>query len=86
VGAIGFCGCGWSEQDLMTYSWKDVPPILSHLNLGRERFEVQFDCAVVFVVPLFAVKSQKIYPEDKIMISITRCSSFLNLKGETQYF
>jgi tetratricopeptide (TPR) repeat protein len=47
---------GWNEQDLMTYSWKDVPPILSHLNLGRERFEAQFDCAVVFVVPLFVVK------------------------------
>jgi tetratricopeptide (TPR) repeat protein len=47
---------GWDEQDLMTYSWKDVPPILSHLNLGRERFEAQFDCAVVFVVPLFVVK------------------------------
>ena len=47
---------GWSEQDLMTYSWKDVPPILSHLNLGRERFESRFDCALVFVVPLFVVK------------------------------
>jgi tetratricopeptide (TPR) repeat protein len=47
---------GWDEQDLMTYSWKDVPPILSHLNLGRERFEARFDCALVFVVPLFVVK------------------------------
>ncbi len=47
---------GWDELDLMTYSWKDVPPILSHLNLGRERFEAQFDCALVFVVPLFVVK------------------------------
>jgi tetratricopeptide (TPR) repeat protein len=47
---------GWDEQDLMTYSWKDVPPILSHLNLGRERFEAKFDCALVFVVPLFVVK------------------------------
>jgi tetratricopeptide (TPR) repeat protein len=47
---------GWDEMDLMTYSWKDVPPILSHLNLGRERFEARFDCSVVFVVPLFVVK------------------------------
>jgi tetratricopeptide (TPR) repeat protein len=47
---------GWNEQDLMTYSWKDVPPILAHLNLSRERFEARFDCAVVFVVPLFVVK------------------------------
>ncbi len=47
---------GWDAQDLMTYSWKDVPPILAHLNLGRERFEERFDCAVVFVVPLFVVK------------------------------
>jgi tetratricopeptide (TPR) repeat protein len=47
---------GWDEMDLITYSWKDVPPILSHLNLGRERFEARFDCAVVFVVPLFVVK------------------------------
>jgi hypothetical protein len=47
---------GWDAQDLMTYSWKDVPPILSHLNLGRERFEARFNCALVFVVPLFVVK------------------------------
>jgi tetratricopeptide (TPR) repeat protein len=47
---------GWDDQDLMTYSWKDVPPILSHLNLGRERFEAKFDCALVFVMPLFVVK------------------------------
>jgi CO2 hydration protein len=47
---------GWEEQDLKTYSWKDVPPILSHLNLGRERFEKRFNCALVFVVPLFVVK------------------------------
>jgi tetratricopeptide (TPR) repeat protein len=47
---------GWDEPDLMTYSWKDVPPILSHLNLGRERFQARFDCALVFVVPLFVVK------------------------------
>jgi tetratricopeptide (TPR) repeat protein len=47
---------GWDEQDLLTYSWKDVPPILSHLNLGRERFEARFNCALVFVVPLFVVK------------------------------
>jgi hypothetical protein len=47
---------GWDKQDLITYSWKDMPPILSHLNLGRERFEAQFDCAVVFVVPLLVVK------------------------------
>ncbi len=47
---------GWDEQDLMTYSWKDVPPILSHFNLGRERFEARFDCTLVFVVPLFVVK------------------------------
>ena len=47
---------GWDEQDLMTYSWKDVPPILSHLNLGRERFELRFDFPLVFVVPLFVVK------------------------------
>jgi tetratricopeptide (TPR) repeat protein len=47
---------GWDDLDLMTYSWKDVPPILSHLNLGRERFEARFDCVLVFVVPLFVVK------------------------------
>ena len=47
---------GWDEQDLMTYSWKDVPPILSHLNLGRERFELRFNFPLVFVVPLFVVK------------------------------
>ncbi len=47
---------GWDEEDLITYSWKDVPLILSHLNLGRERFQQRFACALVFVVPLFAVK------------------------------
>jgi CO2 hydration protein len=47
---------GWDEQDLKNYSWKNVPPILSHLNLGRERFEKQFNCALVFVVPLFVVR------------------------------
>jgi tetratricopeptide (TPR) repeat protein len=47
---------GWDTKDLMTYSWKDVPPVLSHLNLGRERFEAKFKCALVFVVPLFTIK------------------------------
>ena len=47
---------GWDEKDLKTYSWKGVPPILSHLNLGRERFESRFKCVLVFVVPKFVVR------------------------------
>jgi tetratricopeptide (TPR) repeat protein len=43
-------------EDLIHYSWQDVPPILAHLNLGRERFAQQFTCALVFVVPLFVIK------------------------------
>lgn len=47
---------GWGTEDLIHYSWQDVPPILAHLNLARERFAQQFPCALVFVVPLFVVK------------------------------
>ncbi len=47
---------GWEEEEVMDYSYRDVPPILSHLNLGRERLVKQFDCIFIFMVPLFAVR------------------------------
>lgn len=33
---------GWSSREKYTYSWKGVPPILSHLNQQRERFRDDF--------------------------------------------
>jgi len=46
---------GWSSTEIYTYSWKGVPPILSHLNQQRERFGTDFPCSFVFVVPSFVL-------------------------------
>ncbi|MEQ8381411.1 MAG: tetratricopeptide repeat protein [Coleofasciculus sp. A1-SPW-01] len=46
---------GWSSTEIYTYSWKGVPPILSHLNQQRERFGTDFSCSFVFVVPSFVL-------------------------------
>ncbi|MEQ9480737.1 tetratricopeptide repeat protein [Coleofasciculus sp. F4-SAH-05] len=46
---------GWSSTEIYTYSWKGVPPILSHLNQQRERFGTDFSCSFVFVVPAFVL-------------------------------
>ncbi|MEL7038892.1 MAG: tetratricopeptide repeat protein [Cyanobacteria bacterium J06592_8] len=44
---------GWSSREKYTYSWKGVPPILSHLNQQRERFRDDFKMCIVFLVPKF---------------------------------
>jgi len=41
---------GWSSEDIYAYSWKDVPPILSHLNRQREIISERFQCSLVFLV------------------------------------
>jgi len=46
---------GWSSTEIYTYSWKGVPPILSHLNQQRERFGTDFPCSFVFVIPAFVL-------------------------------
>ena len=46
---------GWNATEIYTYSWKGVPPILSHLNQQRERFGTDFPCSFVFVVPSFVL-------------------------------
>ncbi|MEQ9671496.1 tetratricopeptide repeat protein [Coleofasciculus sp. G2-EDA-02] len=46
---------GWSSTEIYTYSWKGVPPILSHLNQQRERFGTDFPCSFVFVVSSFVL-------------------------------
>ncbi|MCG5057848.1 MAG: tetratricopeptide repeat protein [Limnoraphis sp. WC205] len=44
---------GWSSREKYTYSWKGVPPILSHLNQQRERFRDDFNICFVFLIPKF---------------------------------
>ena len=46
---------GWTEEEIYAYSWKGVPPILSHLNQQRERFSQDFPCSFVFFAPSFAI-------------------------------
>ncbi|NJK65107.1 MAG: hypothetical protein HC921_22475 [Synechococcaceae cyanobacterium SM2_3_1] len=45
---------GWGYKDL-AYSWKDVPPILSHLNQQRERFASEFPCIFLFLIPPWCI-------------------------------
>jgi tetratricopeptide (TPR) repeat protein len=47
---------GWTNEEIYTYSWKGVPPILSHLNQQRERFSSEFSSSsFVFFLPSFAI-------------------------------
>jgi len=45
-----------NPSDHYTYSEKNVPRLLGHLNLSRERFRDHFKICFVFLVPLFALK------------------------------
>jgi len=47
---------GWNSREIYNYSWKGVPPLLSHLNQQRERFRDNFNICFVFIVPLFGLK------------------------------
>lgn len=46
---------GWTSQEIYNYSWKGVPPLLSHLNLQREAFESSLPVALVFLVRGFVI-------------------------------
>lgn len=46
---------GWNREEVYSYSWKGVPPLLSHLNRQREAFESSFPIALVFFVPGFVI-------------------------------
>ncbi len=39
----------------MNYSWKDVPPILSHLNQQHERFAANFSCKFILLMPSWGI-------------------------------
>jgi tetratricopeptide (TPR) repeat protein len=46
---------GWTSQEIYNYSWKGVPPLLSHLNRQREAFEANLPVALVFLVRSFVI-------------------------------
>ena len=46
---------GWNRKEVYSYSWKGVPPLLSHLNRQREVFESNFPIALLFFVPGFVI-------------------------------
>ncbi len=46
---------GWTSQEIYNYSWKGVPPLLSHLNRQREVFEANLPIALVFLVHSFVI-------------------------------
>lgn len=46
---------GWSSEEVYSYSWKGVPPLLSHLNRQREAFEANLPIALIFFVPSFVI-------------------------------
>ena len=45
-----------SRSEVYSGNWKDVPRILGHLNLNRERFRDNFPICFVFLVPEFVLK------------------------------
>ncbi|MEM8642894.1 MAG: tetratricopeptide repeat protein [Cyanobacteria bacterium P01_G01_bin.54] len=46
---------GWSSLEIYNYSWKDVPPLMSHLNQQRENFEQNLPIALVFLIESYVV-------------------------------
>jgi hypothetical protein len=45
---------GWSEVEILNYSWQDVPPILRNLNQQRDEFRNQLpNLFCVFGVAIF---------------------------------
>jgi tetratricopeptide (TPR) repeat protein len=46
---------GWTSQEIYNYSWKGVPPLLSHLNRQREVFEANLPVIMVFLVRSFVI-------------------------------
>ncbi|MEM9818564.1 MAG: tetratricopeptide repeat protein [Cyanobacteria bacterium P01_D01_bin.6] len=47
---------GWSEAEILNYSWRDVPLILRNLNQQRDEFRNQLPTCFVFLVSPFLVK------------------------------
>lgn len=47
---------GWTEQEIHSYSWKGVPPVMVNLNQQRENFRDQLHATLVFLVPPYVVK------------------------------
>ena len=46
---------GWKSEEIYSYSWRGVPPVLINLNQQRERFRDNFNICFVFILPRFAV-------------------------------
>ncbi|WP_239112654.1 tetratricopeptide repeat protein, partial [Halomicronema sp. CCY15110] len=47
---------GWSEAEILNYSWRDIPLILRNLNQQRDAFRNQLSTCFVFLVSPFLVK------------------------------
>lgn len=47
---------GWDDDKISNYSLQDVPPLLNHLNQVRENLWTNVPCAIVFLLPYFAVQ------------------------------
>jgi tetratricopeptide (TPR) repeat protein len=46
---------GWTNEEVYSYSWRGVPPILNHLNQRRDKLRNHFPACFVFLVPVFVV-------------------------------
>jgi tetratricopeptide (TPR) repeat protein len=46
---------GWTSEEVYSYSWRGVPPILNHLNQRRDKLRNHFPACFVFLVPVFVV-------------------------------
>ena len=46
---------GWNAEEIYDISWKDVPPLLVHLNRLRESFAENLPVALVFLIRSFAI-------------------------------
>jgi tetratricopeptide (TPR) repeat protein len=46
---------GWTSDEIYNYSWKGLPPLLSHLNRQREAFEENLPVSLIFLVPSFVI-------------------------------
>ena len=47
---------GWSSEEIYSYSWKGVPPVMVNLNQQRENFRDHFNTCFVFLIPVFVTK------------------------------
>ncbi|MBE9115774.1 hypothetical protein IQ249_07705 [Lusitaniella coriacea LEGE 07157] len=47
---------GWEDAKLWNYSSQDVPPLLNYFNQIRECLRDNLPCAIVFILPTFAVQ------------------------------